>query len=138
MPEPTFNDINWHDSSVLKIELDLDLNEDERFEIIFQLIEDYHTLKTSWKRMKLHDCREIRIKGHIGFRGGNSIQSGEIMAGSELFSETYSSWKRMGLEVEEGHWKHYHFLTNTGSEIDIVAAGFVLEDEEEKQQAEQD
>jgi hypothetical protein len=43
----------------------------------------------------------------------------------------------LSVPVEEGHWKHYRFLNNTGSEIDIVAAGFVLEDEEEKQQAEE-
>jgi hypothetical protein len=84
MPEPTFNAFNWHNSRVLKIELDLDLNEDELFEILFQLIEDCDTLKTSWKRMKLRDCREIRIKGHLGFRRGNSI--------SEEMAEIDSVW----------------------------------------------
>jgi hypothetical protein len=135
MPEATFNDFNWHDSRVLKIELGLDLHEDERFEILLELIEDYDTHETSWKRMKFLDGREIRINGHLGFRRGNSIQSGEIVAQSELLSENLFVLETRGLG---GRRRSIGSITISlrirGRKLMSLRPGFVLEDEGEKRQ----
>jgi hypothetical protein len=101
MAELTFSDLNLHDSSVLGLNLTLDRNEPESFEIFLRYIENYETLRTSRRRMAFTDCRKVRIEGHLGFVRGNSILSGEVIEHSDLLAQTYSAWENSGL-VELG------------------------------------
>ena len=121
----TFNDLNLHDSRVLQVRLSLDLEENELFEILLRYIEDYATLRTSLKRIRFVDCREVRIVGHLGFVRGNSILTGKDLEDSQLLADTYSKWERL---KPRRAWTHFHLLTNTGTEIDVIAAGFEFED----------
>jgi hypothetical protein len=125
MAELTFSDLNLHDSSVLGLNLTLDRNEHESFEIFLRYIENYETLRTSRRRMAFTDCREVRIEGHLGFVRGNSILSGEVIEHSDLLAQTYSAWEKLW---PRRAWKHFRLLTNTRTKIDVVAGGFEFED----------
>ena len=130
MAEPAFDELNLHDSSLLRVRLSLDLEENELLELFLKYIEDYCPLKTSLKRVTFRDCREIRIVGHLGFVRGNSILQGESIGDTELLHQTRSTWERLGVR---DFWQHFRLLTNTGTEIDVIAAGFTLEDVDESQ-----
>lgn len=130
MPELAFSDLNLHDSRVLLLRLSLDLEENELLELFLQYVEAYYPLKTSLKRMTFIDCREIRIVGHLGFVRGSSILQGDTIGDLELLDQTRSKWERLAVR---DLWQHFRLLTNTGTEIDIIAAGFKFEDVDESQ-----
>lgn len=128
MAEQTFNDLNLHDSRVLQVRLSLDLDENDMLEIFLEYVESYDTHRTSLKRITFIDCRAVRIEGHLGHIRGNSIYRGHDTEHSELLAQTYLQWQKMGVS---GTWKHFHLLTNTGTQIDIIASGFKFEDVDE-------
>ena len=130
MSQLTFNDLNLHDSSVLRLLLSLDLSGNESFEILLDYIDSYETLSTSLKSITFTDCREVRIEGRLGYVRGNSVLSGEVIEHSNLLAETRSRWEQLGVR---GAWKHFRLLTNTGTKIDVVAGGFEFEDAGELQ-----
>lgn len=79
--------------------------------------------RTVQHNMVLLDCYEVHIVGHLGFIRGNSILTGEDVEDSQLFAQTRSK-----LEPHvHGLWKHFRLVTNTGTEIDVIAAGFEFE-----------
>ena len=123
--ETDFDHLNFHDSHILKLELLLDMSDLESFSVWIDYIENYNTHKTSVRRLTFEDCREIRLINHLGFVRNNSIAEAGTLLDSDLLNASETAWRNVGLVST--NWKHFYMTTNTGSRLDVIAAGFYFE-----------
>jgi hypothetical protein len=123
-----FNQMNFHDSTILEILLDKKEERITRVVIKLAYIIDYTNINAAPKRLIFQNCYKIMMDINAGIVAPESIREGYEVENSEIIDSFKNQFVKTGIPLPI--LKHFHILTAaTSSNIDILAEWVELVDD---------
>jgi hypothetical protein len=114
-------DFYWHDSTLLKI--DIDRTPSRKNEIIRITIDWYDT---GISTMTFDDVRWANLDMNFGYIGNETIATAQELGENDLdLQHLYTSWKGY---LDKFKFNVYKIETTSGSTIKIIAKGFIVKE----------
>lgn len=111
-----FEDLNWHDSELIKIEID----EQDRVILHIKYIEDYESFNTKIRFLVFERCLKVIVDANFGVASSNSILFGKEVLNSDLLQDVVKKWEKINSSTNK--LRHFFIETNTtNSKINIIA-----------------
>lgn len=112
----SIEDLNLHDSELIKLEID----GEDRVILQINYIESYEAFNTSLKFLVFEECLKVIVDANFGVASPNSILLGKEIANSDLLQNEIKKWEKIHSSTKK--LRHFFIETNTtNTKIDIIA-----------------